>query len=161
MEALQHIDLIVDSFGCCVYAQIGFAIFVVSSIRDILDALFSLHRSKRSAKEIKKQYTLLERLALKHIVRHGLHARRFCCILIAVHHISILLLMGVVPISICSIYVPMLRILFAWVTVIYFFAILIPVAICDTVLNKFPFRRGKRIWRFEKYHHSNEYNKLF
>ncbi len=137
-----------------------FGVAALVAVRNILGSLNEMHRSKSALKKINKNYSLWKKLVLLNVWEHCLHAQRFSRILICLYHVRSVFLPVSFLLAVISYANPVFSVANGHFTVSVMVLFDLPVFVLHLVLDKHPFRRFKMGYRFEKYNHTEERNKL-
>jgi hypothetical protein len=129
-------------------------------IRFLVGALFEMHRSRTGIKKIKKNYGFWQKLLMQPAWKECLHAKTFCRFLIVCHHTRIILWVVILVFAVISNWVPDLLRIGGYGSVVVFLLMDIPLWVMDLVLDKYPLRRMKHEYRFQKYHNSKDHDTL-
>ena len=150
-----------ESPALCSFMMAVFSIAAMVCIRFIVSGLFEMHRSKSALKKIYKNYSFGQRMLLKHAWQDCLHARRFCRLLIILHHcIFCLLLIEILAALLSSIW-PILIPIIAWYTLACVVCIPLPVCLLNFALERYPFQKLKHEYRFRQYHNTSNHESLW
>lgn len=138
-----------------------FAILTTMLLRLLIGALFAMHKSKTKVKRIKANYSVWQKVVLKPAWDTCEHAIKFCRTMIVVHHARVLLFLACLLCLILSNWIPILLALSAWCITIVGFALDVPAMILQVALDRYPFRRNRHEYRFEKYHNTPNHDSIF
>ena len=145
----------------CLLPVSALAIFSISMIREFLNSLFKVHRSKTMVRKITSKYSLLERMILKYAYVEPLHAKNISKFGVFFHGVNICFIVMVYFVGFLSIADHSLQIQYTNLISLQFYCFNVPTIIIYFVLKVDVFSRSCHKWKFEKYHTSKEFNKLW
>ena len=161
----NYIESIIDNLSHSAFESTLLAsitgLFALLALRALTASLLKMHRSKSSLKKLNKQYSFGKKIMMKPARDYCIHAPRFCACLIYCHHTRCVLFIVNLLLGFIHRIQPSfgyLHTLFS-VAVCFFFDVF--VLTLNLVLLKNPFVKRKNSYRFEKYHNTQEHNKLF
>ncbi len=169
MEFISHIanntvelvqDLANAPLSCALLAFL-FGVAALVAIRNLLGGLNEMHRSKSALKKINKQYAFWKKLALLNVWDNCLHAKKFSRVLVCLYHVRCAFILVSILLAVISSANPVFSASNGYFTVAVMVLFDLPVFVLHLVLDKHPFRRFKMGYRFEKYNHTEERNKLW
>ena len=149
-----------ESPGLCIFLFIlSFFVFYFT-IFSFVNSLFRVHRSKSSRRKISKEYSFLQKAVFIPHKIHCLHAKRFCVrIIYYLYAHAVFFAIGLIYMVIACFMPEKFNNSFYFL-ITQFFVFLIPLFITDLVLEEKPWLRYNTKYRFEKYHHTKEFEKL-
>ena len=150
-----------ESVVACSFLMAIFSFIAMLAIRGIVSGLFEMHRSRSAIKKVKKEYSLGQKLLLKHAWQDCIHARRFCRRLIIAHHCIFCLFLIELLLALFSNIWPILKLVVAWYTIVFLDCITIPVCLLNFILDRYPFQKWKHEFRFRKYHNTSNHDSLW
>ncbi len=135
------------------FFSVAWGLASVFLARALVMALYELHHSRSALKKLAKEYSLWDRVLLKHAWENCLHARHFCRKLILFYHVRL----GLLLLS------PMLQFtsIFGWLMLAVLVGLDVPMALIHFLLEKSPLQKRHRGYRFEQYKNTGEREKLF
>lgn len=136
-------------------------LFALIALRILSDNLLKMHRSKSALKKINKQYSFLGKIIMMPAWDHCIHAPKFCIFLICCHHIRCFLFLITFLFDIIHRMFPAFGNIHAWFSVAVCFLFDVLVLVLNLILLRNPFVKRKNAYRFEKYHNTQEHDKLF
>ena len=136
-------------------------IFSISMTREFLNSLFNVHRSKTMVRKIKSKYSRLEKMMLKYAYVEPMHAKTISKFGVIYYWVNICWILLVYIIGIVAIVEGDLGAHFRTLLSLQFYCFNIPTIFFYCVLKVNPFSRSCLKWKFEKYHTSKEFDKLW
>lgn len=156
---LELFDTFSNSFGLSIFFLIFFFFLFYLWTFCISNKLFCVHRSKTACKKIMKDYTFGQKVALIPQKKHCLHAKKFCNKIINYFYIHTVFFMLSLILMITEHLMFTKLIISVFLLAAQFFTFVLPVSVMDLILVEKPFVRLSK-YRFEKYHHTKEFEKL-
>lgn len=144
---------------CIIFSHV-FGLLTIGTIRQILRALMTMHRSDSNLKSIQKNSSFWEKLFLVSVWDHCLHAKAFSRVMIYYHHFRSVVLVFSLAFGFACLLISSLTeayIIFCILSGLFFD---LPVQLLHLILEKYPFIRRRNEYRFKKYDHTSERNKL-
>lgn len=138
---------------------LGFLVWI--SIRNMLDALLKMHRSKTAVKKIEKQYSFKQRFLLRHVRDHCLHAKKFCCWAIFMYNTNLIAATLVCILGVLGCFWKSIAVIAVYALLLQFFAVMLPVTLLDGFLVKNPLQKHKGPYRFTDHHNTDDHESLF
>ena len=136
-------------------------LFALLALRILTDSLMKMHRSKSALKKINKQYSFGKKVMMMPAWDHCMHAPRFCRFLICCHHARCCLYLISLVLCVIHLFLPFFAVYHAWFSVAVCFLFDAFALVLNLILLRNPFVTRKNAYRFEKYHNTDECNKLF
>ena len=156
---IKGFNALSDSPALCIFILIFFFFVFYLFTFVLVDRLFGLHRSRTACKKIMKDYKFWQKALLIPYKAHCLHAKGFCrrtinylyahALFLAVALITVIVECAVSERLTVSVYL----------LIVQSAVFTLPSFVTDIILSKFPFRK-RSPFRFEKYNHTKEYEKL-
>ena len=156
----QFVGVFSQSAFVCVFLSFVTALASAILIRFLVGALLQMHRSRTNMKKLKKNYVFWQKLLLQPAWKECLHAKIFCRVMIVYHHTRIILLAGILLLVLISNWLPELLCVSGYCAGFVFLLIDIPIWLMRLILDKYPLRRMKHEYRFQKYHNTQNRESL-
>ena len=148
------------SLGLTLFFLILFYLIFYLWAFSLTDTLFRVHRSKTACKKIMKEYTFWQKVVLIPQKKHCLHAKKFCNKIINyLYTHTVFFVFSLIFIIAEHLIFTKLTVSF-FVVVVQFLAFMIPLSVAEIILEEKPWLRFNKRYRFEKYHHTKEFEKL-
>lgn len=149
-----------ESPGLCVFFSILCFFMFYLSVNSIVNSLFRVHQSKSARRKIMKEYSFWQKAALIPHKTYCLHAKRFCARMVNyLYAHAVFFAIGLIYMIIAC-FVPEKHNLSFYFLLIQFLAFALPFSITGLILEEKPWLRSHTGYRFEKYHHTKEFEKL-
>lgn len=157
---IGFLNLLSESPGSCVFLLI--LSFLISYLwtASLVYSLFRVHRSKTACRKIMKEYSFWQKALLIPHKTHCLHAKKFCAKIIYCLYVhAAFVAIGFISVIFESIVSEQLTISIYFL-IIDFLAFALPEFVAELILEEKPWLRFNKKYRFEKYHHTKEFEKL-
>ena len=149
-----------NSLGLSLFFLILFYLIFYLWAFSLAGELFRLHRSKTACRKIMKDYSFWQKTALIPYKKHCLHAPKFCCKIINyLYTHTVFFVFSFIFTIIEHLIFTKLTVSF-FILVVQFLAFMIPSSVAEIILEEKPWLRFNKRYRFEKYHHTKEFEKL-
>lgn len=154
---IEDYNRLTESPELCIFLFILFFFVFYLWVNVLTESLFDVHRSKTAVRKIMKEYSFLQKALRTPHKTHCLHAKKFCIKIINYLYIHALFFaIGlIIMITECILSEKMTVSVCIFITQIL--AFVAPMFVSEIILHEFPMRRG---YKFEKYHHTKEFEKL-
>ncbi len=160
-NAVRIVGNFSESALACSFLVSVFSIASVVGIRSIISGLMEMHRSKSALKKLNKEYSFGQKMLLKHAWQECLHAKKFCRFLIIWHHCVLALFFVALLLAVLSNIWPVIMPVIGWCTLGLLVLVFFPVYTLVFMLERYPFRKFKKEFRFRKYHNTNDHDSLW
>ncbi len=148
-----------DSPALCILLLIFFFFVFYLFIGVLVDRLFHLHRSRTACKKIMKDYKFWQKALLIPHKNHCLHAKNFCRKMVNYLYAHALFFAAALTAVIIEHAVSDKLTVSVYLLIVQSAVFTLPSFVIDIILSEYPFRK-RSPFRFEKYHHTKEYEKL-